>query len=398
MQVVAADGTVLAAGGVATRAAPVAPAPVGPPAGEPTVTTVDLQDAGERESYRVWSLTTAGPDGPVVVHVGTSLERVGEATAVLRGSLAVGVPAALALLVPGLWLVIGRALRPVEAMRAEVAEISGGRLDRRVPVPATGDEVGRLGETMNAMLDRLEAAARRQREFVADASHELQSPLAGFRAHLEVSLAHPDGTDWPVVARDLLADSDAMERVVADLLYLARADAAPAAPPTALVDLDDVVLDEADRARGAGVRVDTGQVSAAPVRGSVEELRRLVRNGIDNAVQHAAGVVRLRLGVETGEVVLAVEDDGPGVPAPDRERVFERFVRLDGARSRGRGGTGLGLAIVRAVASRHGGTAVLESAPGPATDLAKGPRTAATTGARLVVRLPAPDGTASEHP
>lgn len=379
VQVVAADGTVLAAGGVATRAVPVAPGPSGRPAGEPTVTTVDLQDAGEVESYRVWSLTSGSPDGPVAVHIGTSLERVGEATAVLRGSLAVGVPAALALLVPGLWVVIGRALRPVEAMRAEVAEISGGRLDRRVPVPGTGDEVARLGDTMNAMLDRLEAAARRQREFVADASHELQSPLAAFRAHLEVSLAHPAGTDWPAVARDLLADSDAMERVVGDLLYLARADATPPAPQPTLVDLDDIVLDEAGRLRSsATLLLDTSGVSAAPVRGSAEELRRLVRNGIDNAVQHARSVVRLRLGATTDEVVLAVEDDGPGVPPDDRERVFERFVRLDGARTRGRGGTGLGLAIVRAVALRHGGTARVED------------RDDGTAGARLVVRLPAP--------
>ena len=303
----------------------------------------------------MWSLTTAGPDGSVVVHVGTSLERVGEATAVLRGSLAVGVPAALALLVPGLWLVIGRALRPVEAMRAEVAEISGGRLDRRVPVPATGRRAGppRRDHERHARPaggGRAAPARVRRRRLPRAAS-----PLAGFRAHLEVSLAHPDGTDWRVVARDLLADSDAMERVVADLLYLRAGRRGARGAP------DDAGRPGRRRpgrggpARGVGVRVDTGQVSAAPVRGSVEELRRLVRNAVDNAVQHASAVVRLRLGVEVGEVVLAVEDDGPGVPEADRERVFERFVRLDGARSRGqrRDRAGAGDRARRRVAARR---------------------------------------------
>ena len=244
-----------------------------------------------------------------------------------------------------------------------------------MPVPPTDDEISRLAETMNAMLDRLEAASRRQREFVADASHELRSPLAAFRTQLEVALEHPGDADWTAIAEELLADSDRMERIVGDLLYLARTDALPPEPSATLVDLDDIVLDEVNRLRShAGVQIDTSQVSAAPVRGSGEELRRLIRNLLDNAVRHARSSVRVELVTNGDEVVLAVEDDGPGVPSEQRQRIFERFVRLDAARSTD-GGTGLGLAIVQAITVRHSGEVSLEPSAG---------------GARLVVRLLAP--------
>jgi signal transduction histidine kinase len=347
------------------------------PAGsEPTVRTVrDVVDGAETESYRVWAARAQGPAGPLFVYVGGSLERVSEVTAALRAALAVGIPLLLSGLALGTWLLLGRALRPVEEIRARVSRISDQALDRRVPVPATEDEVSRLAQTMNAMLDRLESARSRQREFVADASHELQSPLASFRAQLEVALAHPEGTDWPATAGELLADSDRMERIVRDLLFLARADAVPARPAAAPVDLDDIVLDEVRRLPAhSGIRVEQRAVSAAPMRGSPEDLRRMVRNLLDNAVRHARGVVRVSLSETGGTVVLVVEDDGPGVPAAESERVFERFVRLEPARGHDAGGTGLGLAIVRAVAQRHHGTVALE--PGE-------------RGARFVVRLPA---------
>jgi signal transduction histidine kinase len=166
-----------------------------------------------------------------------------------------------------------------------------------------------------------------------------------------------------------------MERIVSDLLYLARTDAVPPEPSPTLVDLDDIVLDEVNRLRShAGVQIDTSQVSAAPVRGSREELCRLVRNLLDNAVRHARSSVRVELATAGDEVVLAVEDDGPGVPSDQRQRIFERFVRLDAARSPD-GGTGLGLAIVHAITVRHSGEVSLEPS---------------AVGARLVVRLLAP--------
>jgi len=326
-------------------------------------------DDDETENYRVWVMRADTADGPVTVVAGASLESVGEASATLRRDLAFGVPALVGLVALGTWLVVGRSLRPVEAIRAEVAGIGDDRLDRRVPVPATGDEIGRLATTMNDMLARLEDASRRQREFVADASHELQSPIAALRTQLEV--AHADG-DWTQASPRLLVETDAMERLVRDLLFLAST---PAPRPLhSLVDLDDVVVEEATRARvSSGVVVDTARVSAAPVEGDAEELRRLVRNLLDNAVRHAEHQVRLTLGESAGVVLLEVYDDGPGIAREDRERVFERFTRIDAARRR-TDGTGLGLAIARAIAERHGGT--LEVAD-------------CTTGARLVFRMPA---------
>ncbi len=345
------------------------------PSGEaPAVRTVrDVGSGDETESYRVWAMRADTPQGTEYVYVGTSLEEVHETIEELGGFLAVGIPVLLAMLTFGTWVMVGRTLRPVEAIRTEVADVSAQALGRRVPVPRTGDEVSRLAETMNAMLDRLEASSRRQREFVADASHELQSPLASFRTQLEVALAHPDGTHWPDVAAELLADSDRMERIVADLLYLARAgDIMPRA--SVPVDLDDIVLDECRRLRSrSAVRLDTTRVSAAPRHGGREELRRMVRNLLENAVRHAVAGVDVELGETDGAVVLAVQDDGPGIPEADRERVFERFVRLETARPHDVGGTGLGLAIVRTVAQRHHGTAVV--AP-------------SARGARYVVRLP----------
>jgi signal transduction histidine kinase len=338
-------------------------------------TAYDVADGSDLEDYRVWGVQGGADEQPLVVYVGTSLEAVSEATAQLRASLAVGLPIMVALLAFSTWVMVGRTLRPVEGIRSEVSEIEALALDRRVPVPPTDDEISRLAETMNAMLDRLEASSRRQREFVADASHELRGPLAAFRTQLEVALAHPADADWSATAVALLADSDRMERIVGDLLYIARTDALPPEPSATLVDLDDIVLDEVNRFRShARVPIDTAQVSAAPVRGSGVELRRLVRNLVDNAVRHARSSVRVELATSGDVVVLAVEDDGPGVPQEQQQRIFERFVRLDAARSPD-GGTGLGLAIVHAITARHGGEASLEPS---------------SSGARFVVRLPVP--------
>jgi signal transduction histidine kinase len=218
---------------------------------------------------------------------------------------------------------------------------------------------------MNAMLDRLQAASDRERRFVADASHELQSPLASFRTQLEVALTHPAGADWPATASDLLHDSRQMERLVRDLLFLARNGETPTPVPPTPVDLDDIVLDEAARLRAAArVRVDSSRVSAAPVYGSRDDLTRLARNLLENAERHAATTVRVELGIAAGQARLVVANDGPAIPAEDRHRIFERFARLDDARNRASGGTGLGLAIVKDIAERHGGTVHAEDGQG----------------------------------
>jgi signal transduction histidine kinase len=311
-------------------------------------------DDQETESYRVWVGTAPTPRGAVTVLAGSSLESVGEATRALTRDLAVGVPLLVLLVAGGTWLVVGRTLRPVEDIRAEVAAISEHDLERRVSVPATDDEVSRLAVTMNLMLDRLEAANHRQRDFVADASHELQSPLTALRTQIEVALAHPD-EDWPRLAQSLLSDTEDMERLVRDLLFLARASADAASTPPRLVDLDDIVREEAARLRSrTTAALDTTAVSAAPVLGHTDDLRRLVRNLLENAVRYARSGVRICLVGETTTARLDVVDDGPGVAAPDRDRVFDRFYTSDTSRSPGHG-TGLGLAIADAIAVRHGG-------------------------------------------
>ena len=311
----------------------------------------------EREDYRVWAQRAETPQGEFTVYVGYSLESVAETMRTIRRALSIGLPALLLVLGVVIWILVGRALRPVEAIRSEVADISAGALDRRVPVPATRDEIARLASTMNAMLDRLQTASELQRRFVADASHELQSPLASFRTQLEVANAHPETTEWDSMADALLADSQRMERLVRGLLFLARSDEGAEPPAPAPVDLDDIVLEESRRLRPtARVRLHTESVSAAPVMGNRDELIGLVRNLLENAVRHAATTVTVELGQVNGCTRLVVRDDGPGVPPGERERIFERFVRLDAGRSRELGGAGLGLAIAREIARRHHGS------------------------------------------
>jgi signal transduction histidine kinase len=353
-QVFDEDGTVLTASPNVTGRPPVFRGTA--PTGAPVLRILrGAPDDDESENYRVWVQRVSTRDGPVTVLAGASLESVSEASRMLRTDLAYGVPLLVGLVALGTWLVIGRTLRPVEDIRTEVAAIGDDRLDRRVPVPGADDEIGRLAVTMNQMLARLEDASRRQRNFVADASHELQSPIGSLRAQLEVALVQPDN-DWPALTRGLLRDTDQMERLVADLLFLAQSSSGVRERRTDLVDLDDVVLEEAARARSlTDAAVDTSAVSAAPVTGNADELRRLVRNLVENAVRHAGGRIRLALVLDDTRVRLDVADDGPGLADADRERVFDRFTRLDGARSRSTG-TGLGLAIAREIAERHAGT------------------------------------------
>jgi signal transduction histidine kinase len=336
-----------------------------------TARTVDPPPRGGT-AFRVVALRTGTPHGPVTVYVASTLEPVDETTAALQRAIAVGAPVLLLLVALTTWALVGRALRPVDAIATEVADISGRSLDRRVPVPATGDEISRLARLMNTMLDRLQAAAEQQRRFVADASHELQTPLAGVRTDLEVALAHPESTDFRETATDVLAANRRMERLVADLLFLARADEGVSRAAMVPVDLDDVVLSEAARTRGNGrLRVDTRAVSGAAVSGRPEDLTRVVRNLLDNAERYASSLVTVELTSDDGHATLVVQDDGPGIPAVDRERVFERFTRLDSSRSSP--GTGLGLAIAREIVDAHGGTIQAEDG---------------NRGARLVVRLP----------
>jgi signal transduction histidine kinase len=340
--------------------------------GEVLVTSgrqLPTDDAGEVDGYAVGVEDT----DDYVVTVAVSLEDAEESTAALVPLLLVGVPLLVLVVGATTWLVVTRALRPVERIRAEVAAIGEQALDRRVPVPESHDEVHRLAVTMNDMLGRLEAAQLRQRRFVSDASHELRTPLAVLRQTGEVSRAHPGAMPPEELAETVVEESTRMQRLVEQLLVLARSDEGRLVAERRDVDLDDLLLAEAGRARAAGLTVDTTGVAAGRVRGDAGAIAQVVRNLVDNAVRHAAGRLRLALTEQDGGVTVAVEDDGPGVPEAERERVFERFVRLDEARARDDGGSGLGLAIVREIARLHGGDAVIEG-----SDLG---------GARVVVRL-----------
>ncbi|MGH3750418.1 MAG: HAMP domain-containing sensor histidine kinase, partial [Micromonosporaceae bacterium] len=262
------------------------------------------------------------------------------------------------------WAVVGWALTPVAVMRREVDSISGSQLHRRVAQPASGDEISRLARTMNRMLDRLEGAQASQRRFVSDVSHELRSPVASIRQHAEVALAHPRRTTVGGLAAPVHAETLRVQHLVEDLLLLARADESGLTLGRTPVDLDDLVFQQAERLRAStGLRVDTSGVSAGQVTGDPLALGRMLRNLADNAARHARRTVRFGLGTVAGAagsgkrqtVVLTVEDDGPGVPESERERVLERFVRLDDARARDSGGSGLGLAIVSELVNAHDG-------------------------------------------
>ena len=295
---------------------------------------------------------------------GKSLETVTEPVRVVSGLLLIGIP--LLVLVGGLttWRVVRRALMPVESIRAEVEGISTGDLDRRVPVPKSDDEIARLGRTMNAMLARLEESQQRQRRFVSDASHELRSPVSSIRQHAEVALSHPDETPLQELAEVVLEEDLRLQRVVEDLLLLTKMDEGTLRLRTEPVDLDDLVFEEAGRLRSStDLRIETSAVSVGRVLGDREQLARLVRNLADNAARHSRGTVALSLHQDDGIAVLHVDDDGRGIPASDRERIFERFVRLEEARDRDSGGSGLGLAIVAEIAAAHGGRVSVQDAP-----------------------------------
>jgi signal transduction histidine kinase len=282
-----------------------------------------------------------------------------------RWLLAIGLPALLAVVAVLTWVLVGRALRPVEAIRREVDEISATALDRRIPEPGGRDEIARLARTMNRMLDRLERGHLRQRRFAADASHELRSPVATIRQHAEVALAHPERTGVTALARDVLAEDLRVQHLVEDLLLLSRVDEHSLLLHRSPVDLDDLVFAEAARLRAAqALRVDTRGVSAGRVLGNAGALRRVLRNLGENAARHARSRIAFTLADTGSEVVLTVDDDGPGIPVAERERVRERFIRLDDARDRDSGGSGLGLAIVDELVTAHGGTLRIEDAPG----------------------------------
>ena len=303
------------------------------------------------EDVMVVAYGTSVKGRDLVVYAAQPLENVHEAVDTVFHLVLIGIP--LLVLITGIvtYLAAGRALRPVEAIRARVATTRDPSV--RVPVPPARDEVGRLAETMNEMLARLQAGQAVQRRFVADASHELRSPLATIATGLELLARDSSG---PAADRDtvtaLRGETARLGRLVDALLLLARADESGLRPRFEDVDLDEVA--EAERLRPAGRIVPRIEAAHVRVVGDRGQLAQVVRNLVDNACRHARSTVVVRCGLP-GYAALDVADDGPGVPPDQRARVFERFVRLDDARARADGGAGLGLAIVAEVVAAHGG-------------------------------------------
>ncbi|WP_406319734.1 ATP-binding protein [Streptosporangium sp. NBC_01639] len=301
------------------------------------------------DSFAMITVPVDTTEGMMLVQARASLEPTKAALQTLQGLLLPGIPALLLLVAALTWLAVGRALAPVSAIRTEMADITASDLHRRVPVPRSRDEIARLAETMNRTLDRLEFAVDRHKRFVADAAHELRSPLAVLRTRLELAPSVP-------LAAEALTDVGRIQSLTSDLLLLARLDAGEPACHEE-VDLGQVTAEEAIRSRPRPeIHVGLEVAADVLVRGSAEELRRLVANLVDNAVRHADSTVSVRLSSDGDEAVLDVCDDGPGIPAEQREAVFDRFTRLDEARDRDAGGSGLGLAIARDIALRHGGS------------------------------------------
>ncbi|MFG1656843.1 ATP-binding protein [Micromonospora chersina] len=394
VQVVDGEGRIRAASIDADRLVPM----LGPDqlrAGERQRLVVDGRRVGLTGPVRVVTVPAGTADEPRTVLVAKSMTDVRHSLHVVRNLLLVGFPLLVAGLAVVAWRVVGATLRPVEALRSGAAEITGRAGAERLPVPAGRDEIHRLAVTLNDMLDRLAASRDRQRAFVADAAHELRSPVTNMRTELEVA-RRLDDPDWPAVAENLLADTERLSRLVDDLLLLARLDEQAARPdrpaPHAVgpVELGELLRGVAGRYPSPPLRLEP---PPGPLwtEGDPGELRRVLVNLVENALRHAHAEVRLAVtGPHPGPPVprqrggsayhlVTVTDDGPGIPAADRERVFARFTRLDDARGRDAGGAGLGLAIVRELVRRAGG----------AVELADAAPEAAAPGLRVTVRLPA---------
>jgi signal transduction histidine kinase len=337
-------------------------------AGKPVL--VDGVRVGVSGPLRVQAITAGRSEAPVSVIVGLPYGDVLATRTALRNALLITFPLLLAALAVVAWRVIGWTLRPVEQLRAGAEQISRkGRLSgpvrgsERLPVPPSADEIRALAVTLNEMLDRLAGAQERQRAFVADAAHELRSPLASIQAQLEVAGRLGDGGTLP---SELMPDVKRLSGLVEDLLLLARADADTKSPARlARVDARDLVAEVTGAYTAARVRVTLVADQPVMIMVDADELHRAVGNLVDNAVRHARTQVEVTARVDLGWAVISVSDDGPGIAAEDRERVFERFTRLDDARGRGSGGAGLGLAIVRELVVRAGGTVAFTAVEAP---------------------------------
>jgi signal transduction histidine kinase len=356
VQVVDQQGRVLAASAGTDRLVPTVSADQLSAALAGPVTVPGAQ-FGVLGPVRVIALPAGSPTDPSTVVVGSPAGEIDDAVRVVRTVVIIGFVLLLVVLAVVLWLFVGATLRPVEALRAGAEKITGGNSNDTLPLPDSADEIRRLAETLNDMLARLEVSRRRQRAFVADAAHELRSPLTSLRTQLEVAAATGGEPD----PEDLVAEVNRLTALVEDLLLLAKVDDGTP-PPRQRFDIAELAAAMAKRYAAARVPVMVEAADTPAVEANTGAVTRVLANLLDNAVRYAATGVRMTVRSTGGGAEVTVADDGPGIPAPDRERVFERFTRLQDARDRDSGGSGLGLAIVRELISQQGGAVTLADA------------------------------------
>ncbi|MEH3154614.1 MAG: HAMP domain-containing sensor histidine kinase [Gordonia paraffinivorans] len=328
--------------------------------------TVDGATIGDDPTeYRATVVGVVTPRGPVTVAVAAAEGPITDVVITVAILFASVFPLILLLLAATTYFFVGRTLRPVERIRSEVAAITSSDLGRRVSEPRTGDEVDRLAATMNEMLHRLEVASEAQLRFVGDASHELRSPLVTVVGLLDLARTRGDSIDHATIDTILYPEARRLQTMVDDLLILARADERGVPLRRTAVDIDDIVADEITRLMRLGTVAVNAHIDAVQVAGDRDKLVRAVRNVADNALRHARSTIDIdvRADTTTRSCIITIADDGDGIPADDRVRVLDRFVRLDPDRQRSSGGSGLGLAIVDEIVRAHGGAVVISDAP-----------------------------------
>jgi signal transduction histidine kinase len=372
IQVVDARGVVIATSANFDGVPPVSNRPGADP---PTLFNLRAAPVKDNQRFRVAALSVPTTDGDITIYAGESTDQAEDTVARIGLLLLVGTPVLILIVGVVTWRNARRALEPVHRIIAEVDAMTEGVPHARIAPPGTDDEIGELATTMNAMLDRLDRFTARQRRFTGDASHELRSPLASLRTQLEVAVAHPAGVDVADIGAELLADVERLERLASGLLELARLD--HAAVQHAPIDIRDVIDDVLASTASTRLIRCQSEIPSEPVivSGDRRQLERVLRNLLDNAERYARSNIELRLDIAGDRCTLEVINDGPSILVADRQRIFERFTRLDDSRAQDHGGAGLGLAIVNEIVQAHHGTIqVLD------------PRTG--SGARFVVELP----------
>ncbi len=330
-----------------------------------------------------------------IIQVGTSMDSMEETLNRLLLVLLVSMPVALVVSLAGGWFMAGRALRPVDAITLAAQRIAAGDLTQRLTAPASADEIGRLTNTFNNMIDRLETSFRQIRQFSSDASHELRTPLTVMKGETELALRRPrEIDDYKIVLESNLEEIDRMTRIVDELLFLSRADMGEVKMEHLPVPLDALVEDLHRQASLLGQERDIQVVLRATVPavvlGDELRLRELFLNLLDNAVKysHAAGTIDIAVTIDQSHVRVSVTDHGIGIAQEDQSRIFDRFYRTDDARAHTKKGTGLGLSICAWIVESHHGrievqskvgegstfTVILPLAPTSATDPSFPPR------------------------